>query len=217
MITPNKWHACMMTCEREEPTVQTTIDSLMQVYNGGFDLVEDKERKGAFQNYDKCLRMAYDSGAEFILVSSDDFIFYDFQHQCEQHLIDGVGYIALWTPIGVAERYKFQLGWNEVVGGWATSWGGQYVFKREVLKHILEHPFYIAHLNGTLDGSKLFNYHPKKRIDHVIPEVVHQLGLKQLYHAPSFVQHIGYTSTLGHEHTRLENGYLLPEYKRGEN
>lgn len=79
----------------------------------------------------------------------------------------------------------------------------------EVAEKVVENKFYQDHLHGRLSGKGLPNYAKGKRIDHVIPEVIHQLGLRQLYHAPSLAVHIGITSTLGHRHTNNEEPFEL--------
>lgn len=166
---------------------------------------------GCFGNYDRALNRCIKSGADIVLVVPDDILYCeDFQPIVEQKINDPeVGYVAIFIPKGMGDRYGFAKGWNRCNGGWGSSWGGGYVMRRDVSEKVLEHPFYQNHLKGKLRGTtNLINYEPNKRIDHCIPEVMHRMGLKQLYYAPSIVQHIGFKSTIGHVHTEAENPYM---------
>jgi len=49
--------------------------------------------------------------------------------------------------------------------------------------------------------NHLENYEANQQIDLAIPESVFQMGLKQMFHVPSLMNHIGHSSTIGHKHT----------------
>lgn len=108
----------------------------------------------------------------------------------------GTGYVAAFLPKGMANRYAWGKGWHQCNGGWATSWGGGYLFPISVARDLLQHPFIIDHRD---------NYAPNKQIDHAVPEAIHRMGLTQWYHYPSLLRHIGFTSTVGHVHTAEED------------
>ena len=108
-----------------------------------------------------------------------------------------LGYAALFTPYGMNRYCGQKRGWTEFNKGWKNAWGGGYIFKTEVAKQVLEHDFYKDHLK---------NYKLNQQIDHCIPEVIFQMGLNQYYHNPSFLQHIGDISTIGHKHDRNNKG-----------
>lgn len=200
----------MTTCPRLTPTIE---ESLAALSNYQVTIHDDPDMKGAFPAFDKALRNCISKGADYCLVLPDDMVIQRDWLELVQPFIERpqVGYLALYCPKGLGERYGFAKGINKVVGGWASSWGGCYLMPTGVAKKVVSHPFYQSHLNGTLSlktTEKLFNYAKGKRIDHCIPEVIHRLKLKQLFYAPSLCRHIGKTSTLGHEHTEHEEPFL---------
>jgi hypothetical protein len=153
---------------------------------------------GCFKHYARCLEylVSISKGNDIIAVLPDDLIYSPFDNLIEKALTPNVGYCAIYTPRELGRRNKWKFGgWESVNGGWDSSYGGGYFFRAKVAKQIIEHPFFIDHLN---------NYEKNQQIDHCIPEVCHQLGLKQLFHVPSLSKHIGLTSTIGHVHTEAE-------------
>ena len=180
------------------PIIETafTVRSAMVLYK------QFKEQLGCFRHYARCLGWLVDQSKEgdIVAVLPDDLIYIDgvdIQKSIEKALTpDLVGYCAVYTPkeLGRRNRWKFG-GWQPVSGGWDSSYGGGYFFRREVAEKVLGHPFFIDHRD---------NYERNQQIDHCIPEVIHRLGLKQLFHVPSLSKHIGLTSTIGHEHTEAE-------------
>lgn len=205
-------HLAIITTPRKTETVVDSLISLRDSdFTGTIDVVEDvPPRLGAFRNYHRALLRAIDSGADIVGVLPDDYLYAPNWHYVVSGKMQeaGIGYCNIYVPRGVGDRYRFKRGWNKCNKGWAGTWGTGYLFPLEVAKQIVNHPFYLAHLNGELSGEGLANYEFNKRIDHCIPEVVNQLGFDQWYFAPSLTEHIGKTSTLGHKHTRAENGYL---------
>tara|TARA_R110000868_G_scaffold179544_3_gene419629 strand:- start:8541 stop:9179 length:639 start_codon:yes stop_codon:yes gene_type:complete len=109
-----------------------------------------------------------------------------------------VGYLDCFTALGLAhgKGWRNKKGWQELKGGWGESWGGAYLFRKDVALKWLKHPFILNHLE---------NYKPNQQIDAAIPEAIHQMGLFQFYHIPSLVKHIGMTSTIGHKHRRMDD------------
>ena len=201
----------MTTCPRPVPTIDRALRGLEDVI-----IHADPEKEGALQAVDKALRSCIAAGRKYCLVIPDDVILVDGWREVVAEIMKQpkVGYFALYTPKGLAQRYGFKGGVNEITGGWANSWGGCYVIPTNVAKRVVANQFYQDHLHGRLSGKGLFNYAKGKRIDHVIPEVIHQLGLRQLYHAPSLCVHIGITSTLGHRHTINEEPFELWEKEK---
>lgn len=109
------------------------------------------------------------------------------------------GYAALYTPAGMAmrsPRLRLGSGWCEIKGGWGKSWGGCYVFRRDVAERVISHPYIISHS---------INYKRNQQIDAAVPEAMHRMGLRQWMHNPSLCEHVGLTSTIGHKHSRMEN------------
>lgn len=161
-----------------------------------------KEQIGCFKHFARSLQWLVDNSEEsdIIAVLPDDLTFHphiDAQKAIETALrSSNVGYCAVYTPreLGRRNRWKHN-GWAVSKGGWDSSYGGGYFFRREVAQRVLSHPFFIDHRD---------NYEGNQQIDHCIPEVIHRLGLKQLFHVPSLTKHIGLTSTIGHVHTEAE-------------
>lgn len=208
----------IITAPRDKDMIGTTVPSIREagfvepihvfaepdtfIPNIDVEVHQNIERLGCFGNYHNALKWLIENGDKpYIVVLSDDFLYskntcvrllsrlYDMEHDW--------GYHALYTPAGMRYLMKIKRGWNEVKGGWKKSYGGLYVFQRHIAEKIINHDFYVDHLA---------NYKANQQIDHCIPEVCHQMGLEQYIHNPSFANHIGFQSTIGHNHTSRENG-----------
>ena len=155
------------------------------------------EHVGCFKHYYRVLEDLCNSNAEYVSVMSDDIMFADnWQEIAVSKLSEDVGFVACYVPNGVKYRFKWTKGWYKLKGGWNTAYGGGYVFRRETALKMLKHPFMINHRD---------NYSKNQQIDHCVPEVAHRMGLKQMFYVPSLIKHIGYTSTIGHKHTKWED------------
>lgn len=210
----------VITAPRMHPTINQSLKAIRYGgYNGKihifaepdidllyldplFSVHRNETKLGCFGNYNRALTwMVENSEAEYIAVLGDDF---DWKRatfiMAEQAVkrLNKLGYAALYTPQGVGIRWKLQGGWQEINLGWGNTWGGNYVFKKDVAKQIIDHPYYQKHLE---------TYKKNEQVDHCIPEVIHQLGLNQYFHTPSFCDHIGKISTIGHQHTQNERGW----------
>lgn len=195
-------------------TINKSIESLRQSYtqviniyaepgeynikDKGVNLKINKKQLGCFGNYHNALSDLIKTDKEHVLVLSDDFIYTKGIFK-KVPFHGNYGYYALFTPKGMTHppcRLN-KRGWNKINMGWKTSFGGLYLMKTEVAKQILSHPFYLNHLN---------NYERNQQIDHCIPEVCYQLKLDQWYSNPSLSNHIGFTSTIGHIHSKETSG-----------
>lgn len=158
------------------------------------------ETKGCFRHWYRVLQDLTEQGTEYVAALEDDIIYSPkwFEVIEEKLSLSETGTVALFTPTGIAKRYGWSDGWHEVNEGWASTWGGSYIMKTEVAKQILESDYLRNHYD---------NYKLNQQIDHAIPEAVHRLGLKQWLRVPSLVNHIGYTSTIGHRHRPEDEGY----------
>lgn len=162
-----------------------------------FDVRNLGENVGCFKHYYRTLEDLYhNTDAEVIGSFPDDIIFKDgwlsaahIQFRKNPY----IGYLACFTPKGMSRSVTGRRGWHEIKGGWATSWGGGYLYKREVVGMLLKHPFILNHRD---------NYKANQQIDHAIPEAIHQMGLVQMVHNPSLMKHIGKFSTIGHAHRK---------------
>lgn len=181
-----------------------SVDGAHDIDTGGHTMTHEKYVKqvGCFKHFARTLKALVKNSGEgdTIAVLPDDLTFHphiDAQKAIETALrSSNVGYCAIYTPreLGRRNRWKHN-GWAVSKGGWDSSYGGGYFFRREVAQRVLNHPFFIDHKD---------NYEGNQQIDHCIPEVIHRLGLKQLFHVPSLTKHIGLTSTIGHVHTEAE-------------
>lgn len=155
------------------------------------------DNAGCFRHYYRVLEDLCQSNAEYVTVLPDDVVFKRGWLKTALSVFhEKTGFVALYVPNGVKHRFGWKKGWYELKGGWDTAYGGGYIFKRETAIKILEHPFFIEHRD---------NYEKNQQIDHAVPEVVHRLGLKQMFYLPSLIKHIGKTSTIGHVHTQSED------------
>ena len=156
------------------------------------------EHVGCFKHYYRVLSDLCKSDAEYVAVMSDDVLFADgWIETAISGLKEDVGFVACYVPLGLKQRYKWGNGWHEVKGGWDKTWGGGYLMRKDVAIKILNHPFFINHRD---------TYKKNQQIDHALPQTVHELGLKQMFYVPSLIDHIGFTSTIGHSHTYREKG-----------
>lgn len=174
----------------------------------GIKEIKRFDRVGCFKHYARTLQylVEHSEDDDIIAVLPDDLIYLPFETAITQGLkSDKVGYCAIYTPREMGRRNNWKFGgWEVVTGGFGTSYGGGYFFKCSTAKKIMEHEFFIDHLN---------NYEKNQQIDHAIPECVHQMGLKQLWPVPSLSKHIGLTSTIGHTHTEAEEAWGWSEKK----
>lgn len=155
-------------------------------------------RVGCFKHWHRVLSDLCQSDSEAVGIMPDDVqyhsaIWWVVTQKLTEH---ETGYVAAFLPNGMAKRYGWGNGWHTCNGGWATSWGGGYLFPIDVAQRLVAHPYTLNHRD---------NYAPNKQIDHAIPEAIYRMGLNQWYHYPSMLRHIGYASTIGHVHTSEED------------
>jgi len=165
----------------------------------GIRSISRSNRVGCFKHYARTLKRLVDNSkdGDIVAVLPDDLVYIPFEKAITQALKSPtVGYCAIYTPREMGRRNNWKFGgWQVVTGGYGESYGGGYFFKREVAKQVIQHDFFINHFN---------NYEKNQQIDHAVPECIHQMNLKQLWHTPSLSKHIGLTSTIGHTHTEAE-------------
>ena len=155
---------------------------------------------GCFKHYYRVLTdLVENTDSDIVGIFADDLLYSKgWIEKAVKPLEDNkVGYTVCYVPNGLKIRNGWRDGWNELNGGYASSWGGGYLMKKEIARQVLKHPFVLDHLN---------NYKKNQQIDHAIPEAIFQMGLRQLFHVPSFINHIGLKSTLGHKHNSWDKG-----------
>lgn len=212
----NSWHICITTTDRPVSTAEESVVSLARSgYSGSLEIIDDSEaRRGCFLNYAWALSAATKSGARIVGVLPDDYEYLTpgWPELIEDKVMQSdVGFVAIYLPKGVGHRHGFAEGWNKLEQGWGSSWGTSYIMRREVALEVATDKLFVRHgLDCLTEEEKagLVNYEWNKRIDHLIPEIIHRHGLKQYFYAPSIVRHIGKTSTIGHRHTVHEDPFL---------
>lgn len=180
-------------------------DSPMSAYT--FDLEKlwnvtchrNQKRLGDVGNYHNALQNLFQwTDSDYIAVLEDDWLFADSAKDVLYKLLNklqwGFWYASFSTD-SCSGLYINKTWWNDVsingdnrVGRWLT--GNMFIFPRDVVRQILDHPFYTNHVLW---------YKRWNASDCMIAETVKQLGYKTLYHNPSLVSHIGNVSTLGHD------------------
>lgn len=209
----------MRLAPRNNPTIRRTIESFRKVFGDdmiyifaeptslpydldgikNISILKNNTRLGDVKNYENALSFLYkETKADFICVLEDDLLFHP---DARTILTDTIaklknkfGYLSLRTDT-CSGIYVTKPGWNDVsvngaqrVGRWLT--GNVFLYPRDVVRQILEHPYYINHTN---------TYKRQNASDCQIAETVKQLWLKTLYHNPSLTIHTGNTSTLWHD------------------
>ncbi len=207
----------IITAPRNRQTLKTSVNSLRRSgFEGNITIFAEPETKyipldgtywlfngknyGCFKNYTQALHWLVDnSELPYVGVFSDDFTYSRMAYRDACRYISNAnefGSLALYTPTGM-KPIVHKKGANIINEGWGVTWGGNYIFKKEVAKQLLEHPLYVDHYN---------NYEKNQQIDHLIPKVLKELKLDQLFINPSLCDHIGFNSTIGHTHTHREKG-----------
>lgn len=157
------------------------------------------EHVGCFKHYYRVLEDLCKTDSEIVGSFSDDVLYRnDWLSTAHQMFKKNpyIGYLACYTPKGIASGWENRKGWNELKGGWATSWGGGYLMRKEVALKVLKHPYILNHRD---------NYKKNQQIDHAIPEAMHQMGYQQFANNPSLMKHIGKFSTIGHFHRKMDD------------
>lgn len=77
-------------------------------------------------------------------------------------------------------------GWNECRSGWNLCGALALCMKREVAQTLLDHPRFAQHTSN-------------EHVDSVVAQSMIDLDLPSYVHVPSLVDHVGRTSTIGHD------------------
>lgn len=191
------------------PTSIKTIDhDNVIVYPDGYDFTHPTtlpvrklgDNVGCFKHYYRVLTdLVENTDADIVGIFADDLLYRKgwIKEAIKPLEDESVGYTVCYVPNGLRIREKMYHGWNDVNGGWDNIFGGGFLFRKEIAKKVLQHPFMLNHLE---------NYKKNEQIDLCVPETVKRMGLKQMFHVPSFINHIGLVSTLGHKHESWMKG-----------
>ena len=191
----------ILTAPRELPTLDASLQSLRRQYKGkvyifaepgrmfvnshDLEIIQHKEHKGAFKNFDFALKYMLGLQTKQIAIFQDDFIYTDKFKRLKIE-DEGFGYYNVFTNkfSGIKPPEE---GWNRMEIGW-KAWGAGYIFDSETLPEIILHDVY----QKTMEERN-------QQIDAAVSEACLQLGLPMWYHNPSLVYTMGVFSTLGHK------------------
>ena len=198
----------IITAPRDPETLNFTIKSFRKQLWAHFDIFAEpgeyhikhsdcniyvnKENYGAFKNFNGAINKLLNRPGDMLCVLSDDLLFSsntkNILLQIEEKYVQGeqFGYYALFTN-GTGNNAKDEIiksGWTENRKGWHT-WHGVFIMRKDIVRQIIEHPFYLNHLQSC-----------DQQIDACIGETVKLIGLPGYVHNPSVCSTIG-ISTLG--------------------
>lgn len=188
-----------------EPNAPVPDDNLLVVH-------QNETQLGCFKNFYHTHKWLLENTAcDYILVLADDvkykstFIQKAFEH-IQQINIERMGYLALYTPSGMRQFFNDVHGrtperviLNYGFGG--GGWGGCYLMHRKNATRIFRHHAMLDHYE---------NYKANQQFDEIVKECCHQLRLNQYYINPSLFDHIGVTSTIGHQYRAIDKGLNHP-------
>jgi hypothetical protein len=202
----------MTTAPRRRPTLPTALASLRaagfveDVYlfaePGTFDQVrrprdartivhENGSTRGCFRNWRRAVkRLLSRTSAPWILVVQDDATWVPWAAD----LLRAQMIARRGARVGVLSPYvtgkdvlpTFVDGWNECRVGW-TFWGAlAFAMPRDAAEDLLRHP-------------RFTNHRGAQQVDAVVSASMLDLGRPIYVHVPSLVDHVGDTSTVGHD------------------
>jgi hypothetical protein len=199
----------IITARRDPETLGACVRSLRKHHDGvvhihaepgeyrvDFDNVKIEvhaQKKGCFANHHHALLESLRRGGDVLCVLSDDLLFGDGLEggiRSAERLLSGeAAACCLFThwDNGAQDKYRAS-GWVEDKDG-KLSWNGVFVMRKDFVKKLISHEYYVNHLNN---GSGM-------NIDSCIHETIKQMGLKSYCHNPSLCCTIG-VSTIGHTH-----------------
>ena len=195
----------VITAHREIPTLKYSIASLRKWFKeklyiyaepakyelsaNDFIMEVHKNKKGCFKNFDYALKQLLKKENDYILVVSDDVVYYREIDKIIKDVIetnlDGV--YCLFANKGNVTSNTF--GWNEINQGW-NNWNGLYLMNKKTAEMIVNSETYIDHLE---------NYAANKQIDACIGLCCKVLEIPMYFHNPSLSYTIGVTSTINHK------------------
>jgi len=200
----------MTTAPRREPTLDRAIDSLRAA---GFDedlhlftepgapITGNDERtivhahpelQGCFRNWRSAARhlASITDDTSWILIVQDDAIWSPgaaeiLRAQMRSRCSLPTGFLSPYV-IGKDVPRGAPDGWTECRAGW-NFWGALALcMKRDATLALLAHPRFVHHPTN-------------QQVDAVVAASMIDLGRPSFVHVPSLVDHVGMTSTLGHD------------------
>lgn len=145
-------------------------------------IIKNKKQLWCFRNYHNMVSQLVKFDGDYIATIQDDFIFDKSLWQKIEDILNypfHFWYVNLHTRPRL-EKFMYKNWWNNIKLWW-KAWGMCYMYKKEVLSKIIEHPFYQSHLH---------TYKANQQIDACISEVLLQMGMPMYYYNPSLSIHI---------------------------
>lgn len=142
-----------------------------------------------FKNYNNMVEQLLELDVEYIATRQDDFIIKPEAYDKFMDMIDHpctFWYFSYHTRPRLS-KYVTKNWWNNIML-WRQAWWMEYVFRKDVLQAIINHPFYQSHL---------LTYKKNQQIDACVSEVLKQMNLPNYYHNPSLSTH-RWESTIWH-------------------
>jgi hypothetical protein len=183
------WHVACITTRRETPTLERTLDSLAAAGWPHVITLSDRQGVGCWQAWlwaakvvMSCIRKIND---DRILIVEDDALhaasLRDYLEANPEGIFDRNDVVSLYTS---SFNHSARIGWSEVqtIGGPIRTYGA--------LSLAIPVRLMPALLNDTPNPGK------RNETDHNIGLFCRREGVRYLCHSPSFVKHIGCTSTL---------------------
>ena len=123
-------------------SIKTVDHDSVIIYPDGFDLIHPTtyavrrlgDNVGCFKHYYRVLEdLVNNTDADVVGVFADDILYKKgwIQKATEKLTDESVGYVACYTPKGLAIRNKFKGGWNQINGGWDSIFGGGFLIDRD--------------------------------------------------------------------------------------
>jgi hypothetical protein len=146
---------------------------------------------GCFGNWRAAIQhLLSHTAAPWLLIMQDDAIWLPGSAEIlrDQMRARGATRTGFLSPYVTAKDVspEFVDGWNEYQGGW-NFWGAiALCMRRDAAEELLRHPRFVQHR-----GSQ--------QVDAVVAASMLDLGCPSFVHVPSLVDHVGETSTIGHD------------------
>jgi len=152
---------------------------------------DNSSTRGCFGNWRQAIeRLLSETTAHWLLVVQDDAIWAPgsaavLRAQMAAREEPRTGFLSPYVT-GKDVSKTFVDGWNECRVGW-TFWGAlAFCMKRVAAEELLRHPRFARHA-GT------------QQVDAVVAASMLDLARPSFVHVPSLVDHVGDTSTVGHD------------------
>jgi len=152
----------------------------------------NSSRRGCFGNWKQAItQLLLKTEARWLLVVQDDAIWAPgsadiLRAQTSVRQASRTGFLSPYVTDKDAVESAFVDGWNECRIGW-TFWGAiAFCVERTAAAELLRHPRFAQH-QGT------------QQVDAVVAASMLDLARPSFVHVPSLVDHVGNTSTVGHD------------------